>query len=164
MTAGRAASLLVLAAVLAGGCSMAAGEGGGSPSPAPSSSPSSAGDAATRAQAALARVGLHLPAGASHVTWQTTTWEPMTDTSLVTFSAPAEAAEALCRGAGMGGLLVATGLTSTQQQALQLTSPPTGSRICGGALPADARWNRHVLIGPGDPAQVRVGIFRMPAR
>jgi hypothetical protein len=70
----------------------------------------------------------------------------------------------MCAAGGLGASLPAVALGPMAQQALQLPTPPTGSRICQGSLASDVRWNRVVLFGPGNPAQVRVGVFRMPSR
>lgn len=37
-------------------------------------------------------------------------------------------------------------------------------RICSGLNPTNMAWQRDVLIEDGDPATVRIGIERMPAR
>jgi hypothetical protein len=156
------AGAITAASLLLGACGT---DGGGAAVTPPQSTSASAGSqGAAQAAETLRRVGLTLPSSASDVRVQPTTVPDMTDGALVTFRAPASSATVLCSQSGMGGALVAAALTSTQQAALQTESAPGGSHVCGGGVPTDVSWNRFVLIGPGDPADVRVGVVRVRNR
>ncbi len=89
--------------------------------------------------------------------------EPFTERYLVTLTAPKAQVDAMCRGAGLGGPLVAARLNAQQKDTFGMQEPPTGAWICSGLDPQNLARQREVLY-TGDPATVWVAVWLMPPR
>lgn len=132
----------------------------------PSSSapqPPTSQTAADSPEAVLAAAGLQLPPGAGGAEVETRTGlaENVEDAYRVTFVVDRAGALGFCASGGLGGDLPAVAVTDAQRQSLGLDGDPADeSRLCSAQWPEDPAWQRTVLIEPGDPTTVHVGIER----
>lgn len=159
------AGLVVAAALAVAGCQ--ADPGSTTPTETPevtatSEAPSPTPDAADPA-GLLAHYGLELPEGADDVVAEAREDDVMTDSFLVTFTAPADDVAQMCADAGIGDPLVAAALSETQRTELEVDGPPEGAQLCSASNPDDMAQQIRVLFH-GDPATVRVAVFTMPSR
>lgn len=114
---------------------------------------------------AMTAAGLTLPVGASDVSLRVRTDSPSGEAYVVTFTAARADALALCASGGKPGDSPAVRISLDEQKRLGGSVAVTGKqRICSGLNPTNMAWQRDVLIEDGDPATVRIGIERMPAR
>jgi len=120
------------------------------------------GPSATDPAAVLEAYGLALPTAAQDGAVQEKPHDVFTEQYLVTFTAPAADVESLCADAGLPST-PAVALRADEVAVFGADAPPSGARICRGSDPSDPTRQRAVLF-VGDPAQVWVMTWRMPAR
>lgn len=109
---------------------------------------------------ALELAGLRLPDGADVRQVATQTVEGKAESFLFVVRTDRAAAEAVCDQAGLGGARVVDSIPG--DAAASMVDPVVGpaSRWCSRADTTGDRWERYVLIAPGDPATVQISVQR----
>lgn len=105
---------------------------------------------------ALRSAGLQLPAGASDATVRVQELSGRTHSWAVTFVAPRTEALSFCDP--MGGAGTISAVPSTHADLLGDLDVPAGSQGCQASTTSGERWQRFVLVEPGDPARVQVSL------